>query len=70
MCAHKNCVIVLGKKHECAECVLEERDKALKVLERVRQDINWMLNNERLLNAFVFNYLHKFLEEAERRSTS
>ena len=45
-----------------------ERDAALarerglrEALERSQQDINWMLNNQKLLNAFVFNYIDEAL---------
>lgn len=32
------------------------------ILDRARQDINWMLNSRQFLNAHVFDYLHKHLE--------
>lgn len=31
---------------------------ALAALKRAQEDVNWMLNNQRLLNPDVFDYLH------------
>lgn len=36
-----------------------------KALERAREDINWMLNNEKFLNPEVFDYIDKALAKAE-----
>ncbi len=32
-------------------------------LERARQDINWMLNNQKFLNDFVFDYIDEALNK-------
>ena len=32
-------------------------DKLREVLKRVREDVNWMLNERKFLNPDVFNYL-------------
>ena len=36
-------------------------------LERVQQDINWMLNNQKFLNPDVFDYLEAALKDAGRK---
>ena len=36
-----------------------EVDELKKKIEKVREDINWMLNNKKLLNPIVFEYLEK-----------
>lgn len=35
-------------------------------LKRVREDINWMLNNEKFLNPHVFRYIDHALDKAEK----
>lgn len=37
----------------------------LEVLTRVREDINWMLNNHQFLNDATFSYLDEAIEKAE-----
>lgn len=44
--------------------------KAIEILNRIEQDINWMMNNERLLNYWVFEYLHDGIEEIEEAMPS
>ena len=39
--------------------------KLVKALEKAREDINWMLNNEKFLNPQVFDYIDEVIDEAE-----
>lgn len=34
-------------------------------LQKAREDINWMLNSQQLLNPFVFDYIDKVLDKLE-----
>lgn len=43
-----------------AEARIEDLETALK---KAREDINWMLNSEKLLSPFVFDYIDKALED-------
>lgn len=36
----------------------------LAALQKVREDINWMINNEALLNDYVFDYIDNAIEQA------
>ena len=44
------------------------QDKAdmLATLEKVQQDINWMLNNQQFLNPHVFEYLDVAIDKAQK----
>lgn len=44
-----------------ANKAIEERDRLMEALIEARKDINWMLNERRFLNGFVFNYIDKAL---------
>lgn len=35
----------------------KQRDELISALKRAREDINWMLNSEKFLNSFVFDYI-------------
>lgn len=46
--------------------VMTEREKKLvEALKRVRGDINWMLNEQKFLNGFVFDYLDEAIDSVE-----
>jgi hypothetical protein len=49
--------------------LIKAAPELLEALKRVRQDINWMLNNGKLLNEFVFEYIDETLEKAEQDYT-
>lgn len=42
-----------------------EHLKALDALKKAREDINWMLNSQQFLSAFVFDYLDKAIANEE-----
>ncbi len=41
----------------------KRNDILCKTLDRVQQDINWMLNNRTFLNDFVFDYIEDALSD-------
>ncbi len=43
----------------------DQRD-LVAALRKVREDINWMLNNRKFLNPDVFDYIDKVLETVDR----
>lgn len=52
---------------ETKESIKEDHLKlAVETLKKVREDINWMMNEQKLLNPFVFKYLDETLEVLEK----
>jgi len=45
-----------------AEARIEQLENALR---KAQEDINWMLNSEQLLNAFVFDYIDEALKDKQ-----
>ena len=43
-----------------------ERDELLEALQKAQYDINWMLNNEQLLNGFVFDYIENTIAKCTK----
>ncbi len=50
------CKTIAGQTERIASLEVENK-RLLKTLSRCEGDINWMLNNEKLLNPDVFDYL-------------
>ncbi len=50
----------------------EELERKLKIaeeaLKKSREDINWMLNSQKFLNPFVFDYIEKALKQIKGES--
>ena len=46
------------------EQLKEQRDELLEALNKAQQDINWMLNEQKFLNAFVFDYIETAIAKA------
>lgn len=53
----------LGLQHDRAE--QWDRENGIPALERVRQDLNWMLNNRQFLNPDTFDYIDQALESCD-----
>lgn len=61
-----NCTCEAGYRGEVYHCPLHSAAEDMyEALGKVREDINWMLNNERFLNPAVFDYLDKALSLVE-----
>jgi len=51
-----------------ADCIVKlerQRDELLAALTKAREDINWMLNNEKFLNGFVFDYINAAIDSVK-----
>jgi len=56
--------IVVGKFRTKEDALLDAAAPQMyKALIKAREDINWMLNNEKFLNPDVFDYIDKALAE-------
>jgi len=53
------------RQHDRAEKAEKELAAAQAVILHCEEDINWMMNNEKLLNPEVFKYLHDAVEKLE-----
>jgi len=59
-------VFTFGAYRESANAhLIAAAPRLHKALERVREDINWMLNNQKFLNPEVFDYIDEALAKAE-----
>lgn len=56
---------VLFFRKDVVQVLLDEKDRRIRelteVLTKVQQDVNWMTNEGKLLNRFVFDYIDKAL---------
>ena len=68
-----NANLIVSAVNKCKEinpdnpqAVAESIEDVFKALNKAREDINWMLNNEKFLNPDVFDYIDEALAKAER----
>ena len=58
-CRHKR--EYLSENRVCRDCTeaerAEEKERFTSILQTVQEDIQWMLNNQKFLNSWVFDYL-------------